>query len=175
MIESGRGRSGRVARDVQRAGEFAFGDGQRAEGHLKFVGYLLGGERSPRPEEATSASQGDDGASRPRLRPAVADDAEAGGVGKHLPSGLGVGPSESARTPGGGQGGGALAGRSMVAQRRWLGAHWLEYRRRPEAIGAQLNPCTPRRRSASLKSGNQALSRLSSAAPLIEVRSISIT
>jgi hypothetical protein len=33
-----RGRAGRVAREVQRAGELAFGDDDRAEGHVKFVG-----------------------------------------------------------------------------------------------------------------------------------------
>ena len=115
--------------------------GERAEAHVKFFGYLLGGERSPRPEQAVGASQGDDGAGGPRLRPAVADDAEAGGVGEHLPDGLGVVPSEAARAPRGGQGGRALTGRSVVAQRRWWCAHRLEYRRRPEAIGAQL--CGP--------------------------------
>lgn len=113
-----RGRAGRVAREVQRAGELAFGDDDRAEGHVKFVGYLLGGERSSRPEQAIGASQGDDGAGGPRLRPAVAYDAEAGGVGDYLPGGLSVGPSEKARAPGRGQGGGALTGRSVVGQQR---------------------------------------------------------
>jgi len=117
-----------VALEVQRAGELVFGDGERAEAHVKFFGYLLGGERSPRPEQAVSASQGDDGAGGPRLRPAVADDAEAGGVGEHLPDALGVARSEAARAPRGGQGGRALTGRSMVAQRRWWCAHRLEYR-----------------------------------------------
>src|SRR5450755_1380125 len=125
---SGRGRAVRVALEVQRAGELVFGDGERAEAHVKFFGYLLGGERSPRPEQAVSASQGDDGAGGPRLRPAVADDAEAGGVGEHLPDALGVARSEAARAPRGGQGRRALTGRSMVAQRRWWCAHRLEYR-----------------------------------------------
>jgi hypothetical protein len=135
---SGRGRAVRVARDVQRAGELAFGDGERTEAHVKFVGDLPHGERSPRPEQATGASQGDDGTGGPRLRPAVADDAEARSVGDHLPGGPGVGPPEAARIPRGGQGGGTLAGPSVVAHRRWLCTHRLEYRRRPEAIGAQL-------------------------------------
>jgi len=36
--------------EVQRAGELVFGDGERAEAHVMFFGYLLGGERSPRPQ-----------------------------------------------------------------------------------------------------------------------------
>jgi hypothetical protein len=72
----------------------------------------------PSPEQAIGASQGDDGAGGPRLRPAVAYDAEAGGVGDYLPGGLSVGPSEKARAPGRGQGGGALTGRSVVGQQR---------------------------------------------------------
>ena len=95
-----------------------FGDGERAEAHVKFFGYLLGGERSPRPKQTVGASQRDAAASGPRLRPAVAEDAEAGGVGEHLPDALGVGRSEAARAPQGGQGGRALTGRSVVSQRR---------------------------------------------------------
>ncbi len=105
----------RVAREVQRAGELVFSHGEHAKGHVKVVGYLLGDEWSPRPEQAVGASQGDDSAGGPRLRPAMAYDTEAGGVGEHLPGGLGVGPSEAPRAPGGGQGGGAFAGRSVVA------------------------------------------------------------
>ena len=108
----------RVALEVQRPGELVLGDSERAEAHVKFFGYLLGGERSSRPKQTVGASQGDDGANGPRLRPAVADDAEAGGVGEHLPDALGVGRSEAARAPQGGQGGRALTGRSVVGQRR---------------------------------------------------------
>ena len=109
---SGRGRAVRVALEVQRAGELVFGDGERADAHVKFFGYPLGDERSPRPKDVVGARQGDDGAGGPRLRPAVADDAEAGGVGEHPPDAPGVGRSEAARAPRGGQGGRALSGRS---------------------------------------------------------------
>jgi hypothetical protein len=81
----------RVAHEVERAGELALGDRERAEGHVKLVGDLLGDDE-------------------PSAR------------------------SEAARAPGGGQGGGALAGRAMVSQLRWLSAHRLEYRRRPKAL-----------------------------------------
>ena len=63
-------------------------------GHVKFVGDPLGGEHSPRTEQAVAASSCHDGAGRPRLRPAMAYDAEVNGVGEHLPHDPGVGPSQ---------------------------------------------------------------------------------
>ena len=54
---SGRAWAARVALEVQRAGELVFGDGERADAHVKFFGHLLGAERSPRPKEAVGTSQ----------------------------------------------------------------------------------------------------------------------
>ena len=63
----------RVAHEVEHASELALGDRERAQGHVKLIGDLLSGERSLRAEPAADASQRDDGAGRPRLRPAVTD------------------------------------------------------------------------------------------------------
>ena len=87
---------------------------KRAQGHVKLIGDLLSGERSLRAEPAADASQRDDGASRPRLWPAVTDDIKASGVGEHLPRGLGVGLSEAAGAVRGGERRGGLAGPAMV-------------------------------------------------------------
>ena len=57
-------------------------------GNVKLVGDLLSGERSLHAEAAVEASQRDDGAGRPGLRPTVTDDTKASGVGEHLPRGL---------------------------------------------------------------------------------------
>ena len=131
------GQAARVAREVEHASEFALGDRERAQGNVKLVGDLLSGERCVRAEAAVDASQRDDGAGRPCLRPTVTDDTKASGVGEHLPRGLGVGLSEAAGAVRGGQRRGALAGPAMVAQRRWSAGHRLDYRRPPEA------PATP--------------------------------
>jgi hypothetical protein len=50
----------------------------------------------PRTEQAVAASSCHDGAGRARLRPAMAYEAEANGVGKHPPHDLGIGPSQAA-------------------------------------------------------------------------------
>jgi hypothetical protein len=92
----GGGHAVRVAREVEHARELSFSDRERTQNHVKFVGDLLSGERSIGAEQAANASQRDDGARRPRLRPAAADNTEPGRVGEHLPGGLGVGPSEAA-------------------------------------------------------------------------------
>ena len=134
---SGGGHAVRVAREVEHTRELPFSDRQRTQGHVKFVGDLLSGEHSIRAEQAANASQRHDGARRPRLRPAAADDTEPGSVGEHLPDGLGVGPSEAAGAVRGGQRGRALAGRAMVAQRRRSGTHRREYRRPPEGLASR--------------------------------------
>ena len=119
---------------MERAGKLALGDGECAERQAKFVGDLLGAQRSPGPDQSADASQGDDGARGPRLGPAISNDVEAGGVGRHLPGGLRVRPPEAAPAPGGGQGGGMLASGSLVGQKPGLPAHRLEYRRGHEAL-----------------------------------------
>ena len=119
--------------EVERTGELALGDGERAQGHVKLIGDLLSDERSLGAEQAVGANQRHDSATRPRLRPAVTDNTKASAVGEDLPRGLGVDPSEAASAVGGGQRGGALAGPTVVPPRRRSGAHRHEYRRPPEA------------------------------------------
>lgn len=114
---------------MKRAGKFALGHGERTDGHAKLFGELLRAERPLRPDQPADASQGHDGPRGPRLRPAVSNHAEARGIRDQLPNRLRVRPPETAPAPRGGQGGGVLAGRSLVGQNSRLPAHRLEYRR----------------------------------------------
>lgn len=118
---------------MERAGEFALGDCERAEGHAEVLGDLLGAHRPPGPDQSADASQGDDGARGPHLGRAVSNDAQAGGVGKHLPGGLRLRAPEAAPAPGGGQAGGVLADGSLVAQKPALRATGSNIDRRCEA------------------------------------------
>ena len=54
---SGGGQAVRVAREVEHARELSFSDRERTQGHVKFVGDLLSGERSIGAEQAANASQ----------------------------------------------------------------------------------------------------------------------
>lgn len=112
---------------MERTGQLALGDRECPQWYAEVVGDLLGDDRSARPNEAPDPSQRNDRARRPRFGPAVSNDTQARRVGEHLPGGLRVRLVGVAPPPRGCQGGGVLAGRSLVGPELGLPAHRLEY------------------------------------------------
>jgi hypothetical protein len=149
---SGYGQAACVARETERAGELALGDREGAQGYVKLISDLLRGERSLDAKQAAGANERYDGATRPRLRPAVTNDTKASTVGEDPPRGLRVASSKAASAVRGGQRGGALTGRAVVPPGWRSGAHPHEYRRLPEAPAAAPSPLhmpVPRRSSVA--------------------------
>ncbi len=93
----------RVVSEVQSARELAFGHDRRGEAGAQVVGDPLGTECSSGPDQPTGSRDGHDGAGRPRLRTAVTDESQTGGVGEQLPCGPGMGPAQVAHAPQAGQ------------------------------------------------------------------------
>ena len=108
---------------MERAGEFALGDGERAECHAEVLGDLLGAYRSPGPDQSADASQGDDGARGPRAgRPCRITPRRAASASICQADCACARPQRRRHQ----EAGGVLAGGSLIAEEPALPAHPLD-------------------------------------------------